>query len=282
MSSATGFTYLSLRQTANGLGNFAITVTNAGSVAQNTTCTIPDPGVTATTFALINSTITAGHLVAAGTAAGTLVDGGVPGAGAVLLSPSGDQIITAHALAIASGELFSGASGTAAGVLALYNNSGTGLFEIFNSLSNPSSNFDVTITTGSTLAQSTFYLLPDPGVSTCTFSVTPTAITSGNIVVAGAAAGLLSDSGVSVSQLELVSNVKAQISSNIGGAGAGPISVTVTGMTSASPILATVSSSSNPVSVISTVSGVDSFMITFSGDPGANCIINYIAFIAPQ
>lgn len=79
-----------------------------------------------------------------------------------------------------------------------------------------------------------------------------------------------------------VANIKAATTGNIGGAGAGPITVTVAGLTTSSVVVATVASSSNPVSVILATAGSGNFDVTFSADPGATCTLNYVAFIAAQ
>ncbi len=65
---------------------------------------------------------------------------------------------------------------------------------------------------------------------------------------------------------------------DVGGAGAGPIAVTVTGLMTGNYVAAQVVSSSNPVTVLSAVAGAGSFNITFSGNPGASAVIVYQAF----
>ena len=77
-------------------------------------------------------------------------------------------------------------------------------------------------------------------------------------------------------------NIRAGVTGNIGGAGAGPITVTTVGLTTSSIVVATVKTSSNPCSVISTVAGTGNFTVTFSADPGANCTLNYEAFVSAQ
>lgn len=70
---------------------------------------------------------------------------------------------------------------------------------------------------------------------------------------------------------------------NVGGSGAGPITVTVTGLQSSNYVNVTLISSSNSVSISSVVAGAGSFDITFSADPGASAIIAYQAFtVQPQ
>ncbi len=65
---------------------------------------------------------------------------------------------------------------------------------------------------------------------------------------------------------------------DIGGSGAGPITVTVTGLMATNFVNVRLISSSNPVTILSVVPGSGSFAITFSGDPGASAIIVYQAF----
>lgn len=66
---------------------------------------------------------------------------------------------------------------------------------------------------------------------------------------------------------------------NIGGSGAGPITVSVEGLTAAGYVNVIFISSSNPVTILSVVPGLNAFNITFNGDPGASAIIVYQAFI---
>lgn len=77
-------------------------------------------------------------------------------------------------------------------------------------------------------------------------------------------------------------NIVAAQSSNIGGGGAGPIIVSVPGLTSSSIVTANIISSSNPVTIISIVPGTNQFSITFSADPGASAIISYIVFFVSE
>ncbi len=69
---------------------------------------------------------------------------------------------------------------------------------------------------------------------------------------------------------------------DVGGGGAGPIDVTVTGVTPQTLVRAMIASSSNPTTIASIVSGVNKFSITFNSDPGASAIITYVAFFTAQ
>lgn len=76
------------------------------------------------------------------------------------------------------------------------------------------------------------------------------------------------------------SNLLVVNTADIGGSGAGPIAVTVTGLTAGGYVNVNLLSSSNPVSIMTVSVGTNQFMVTFSGDPGASAIIQYQAFTA--
>lgn len=94
--------------------------------------------------------------------------------------------------------------------------------------------------------------------------------------------GTLEDSGVPKASVQLSANIKAARTANIGGAGAGPISVAVSGLTASSVVTASIQASSNAVEVQKVTATVTGFDILFSGDPGATCTVNYVAFVAAQ
>lgn len=80
-----------------------------------------------------------------------------------------------------------------------------------------------------------------------------------------------------------ITNLIAVAGIDVGGSGVGPISVTVTGLTSSGYVNVQLISSSNLVKISSVIPGTNQFNITFSGDPGASAIIVYQAFITqPQ
>lgn len=107
-------------------------------------------------------------------------------------------------------------------------------------------------------------------------------VVSGNLPSFNGTSGQIQDSGIAPSALQTTASIKAASTASIGGAGAGPIVVPVAGLTAASVVVATVESSTNPVSVIACTAGAGNFSVTFSADPGASCLLNYIAFITPQ
>ncbi len=111
-------------------------------------------------------------------------------------------------------------------------------------------------------------------------SATP--FTSGNFPVASGVAGLMVDSGLAAANIQNKTNIKAATTADIGGGGAGPISVAVAGLTTASVVVASIESSSNAVAVAKCNATGTGFDITFTGDPGVACLVNYVAFIAAQ
>lgn len=69
---------------------------------------------------------------------------------------------------------------------------------------------------------------------------------------------------------------------DVGGGGAGPISVPVVGLTADGYVNARLVSTSNSgVTIDDVTPGLNAFTITFSADPGASAIIVYQAFSAP-
>lgn len=75
-------------------------------------------------------------------------------------------------------------------------------------------------------------------------------------------------------------NMITSLGVDIGGGGAGPITVPVVGLTPTGFVQAVLISSSNPVTILSVVPGLNGFDITFSGNPGASAIIKYTAYTA--
>jgi hypothetical protein len=70
---------------------------------------------------------------------------------------------------------------------------------------------------------------------------------------------------------------------NVGGAGPGPLTVTVAGLMSGNFVSVRLISSTNPVKIANVTPGAGSFTVTFSADPGASAIIVYQAFtVQPQ
>ncbi len=137
--------------------------------------------------------------------------------------------------------------------------------------------------TGRVLSSSgTGGLVADSGVTVASLATYTGSTVGGNIADFNNTTGQLIDSGVALTAVQLKANIKAATTANIGGAGAGPLSVVVAGLTTASVVVATIESSSNPASVIACTATGTGFDVTLSADPGANCLLNYVACIAAQ
>lgn len=285
----------SLRVTAVANTGDTITTISNAAMGQATTVSIPDPGATTANFLLSTSaggqtvagglTLSSGNLAvtlgnitaAAGNIAATL---GSLAAGTTVTAGTGITATTGNITASA-GNVIAGASGALGIVRSFPSVAASGYLELA-ATTNTSGNFHTTIGTAAAIGQSQAISIPDCGAATGEFLVKAAAFVNGNLVQASGTGGLTVDSGVATSNVQLKSGIKAATTGNIGGAGAGPISVSVTGLTAASVVVATVEASANLVSVISATAGVDSFDVTFSADPGATCTLNYIAFIAAQ
>lgn len=94
--------------------------------------------------------------------------------------------------------------------------------------------------------------------------------------------GVTEDAGIPISGVQLKTQVKVAQSGNIGGAGAGPVDIAISGVTSTSIAKVSIVSSSNAVSIETVVPGTDKISVTFSGDPGASAIVSYIVYLLPQ
>jgi hypothetical protein len=185
------------------------------------------------------------------------------------------------ATAINGGNIQAGLSGTAGYLASFPAAASTGSFRIA-----AVANTGDTLVTLSNVAhgQATVYSIPDAGnaLGRVLVGASATPFTSGNLLEASGTGGLVADSGVAASDLQLSANIVAATTADIGGAGAGPLNVVVAGLTAASVVVASVEASSNPCSVIACTAGAGSFDVTVSADPGASLTINYVAFIAAQ
>jgi hypothetical protein len=140
---------------------------------------------------------------------------------------------------------------------------------------------DGTIGDGGVLGTATAKAASNNALSTLA-STAGSGFTAGHLVTAADAAGSLSDSGIVASSLQVAANIQANRTANIGGGGAGPISVVVAGVTAASIITGSIQASSNPVDIQKITATATGFDILFSGDPGATCTVNYVAFVVAQ
>lgn len=100
-------------------------------------------------------------------------------------------------------------------------------------------------------------------------------ISAGSVTVSTFGASLVDDAAASNARTTL--QIFSGVTANIGGGGAGPISVAVAGMSAASTVVGTLESSSNAVQVQTIVGTATGFDVVFSADPGASAILNFIA-----
>lgn len=183
--------------------------------------------------------------------------------------------------AINGGNIQAGLSGTA-GYLASYPSAATSGSLRVAAVAN-SGDFVVDISNASH-GQATTYTIPDVGnaAGRVLVGATNTPFTSGHLLSASGTGGIVADSGVVASAVQLNTNIKAVTTSNIGGSGAGPLTISQAACTSSSVIVCSVKSSSNPCYVITIVPGSGSFTVTTNTDPGASLILDYILFVAAQ
>lgn len=212
-----------------------------------------------TKVCMANGAVTSSYFAVFTDTAGTITAGGNP--------------------AINPGLIQSGVSGTQGGLIAFAPGVNRGSLRFIAQNNAGATNTEIN---NASFGQASVLTIPDPGTATASFALAPAALVNGNLVSASGTTGLVADAGVAAAALQLKANIKAVTTANIGGAGAGPITVSVSGMTSSSIVVATIASSSNTVSVAKAVAGTGGFNVTFSGDPGATCTLNYVAFIATQ
>ncbi len=240
----------------NAGGAFNTIISNS-AMLQTSTISIPDPGSATANFILSDSTTA--QTINTGISITGSNNVQTTGGGNFIAGSSGaDGIFVSYPATAANGSLILAAS-------------------------NAGADFDMTISNG-TLGQDSVVTISDPGNAAARFliSATATPFVSGEFPVASGVEGLMVSSGLAASNIQDKTNIKADSTADIGGAGAGPISVVVAGLTASSKIVATIASSSNVVSVAKCIATATGFDITFSGDPGAACVVNYVAFIVAQ
>lgn len=144
-------------------------------------------------------------------------------------------------------------------------------------------NFTTTIS-NIAMGQSTAMAFADVGNANGRFLVAATAtpFTTLHLLQSSGTGGLVTDSAIATANVQQKTQVKAAISGNIGGAGAGPLAVVVAGAVIGSVVVAQVQSSSNPCSVIAAIATNGGFNVTVSADPGANLVVDYVLYIAAQ
>jgi len=271
-------------------GNTNTTISNS-AMGQASVVSIPDPATATANFAVAPAALVNNNLIKASGTAGLIADSGIAATSvptftsptianhiAVFTNTTGNLGEDA-ATAINGGNIQAGLSGTAGTVVSFPATAANGSLRLV--ATNAGGAFNTTIS-NSAMAQSTVYSIPDVTAATGQILAKTAAFVSGNLIQASGTAGVTVDSGVATTNVQLKTQVKAAVTGNIGGGGAGPITVSVPGLTSTSVVVATIVTSSNLVAVAQVIPASGSFNVTFTGDPGATCALSYIAYIAPQ
>jgi len=210
-------------------------------------------------------------------------DCGASTANFIVSKTTGTQQITVGSLQVTAGDMTVGLStGGTAGRFVSFSATTTAGSLIMEHLANGSGNFNTTIRTSSAVGQNQVLSIPDVGNATGRFVVTSNTFTAGNLIMGTAVQYSTNDAGIAATDVQLKSNIKAVAVTGLGGAGAGPLTVTAAGCTTTSIVVFQINSSSNTVSVAKVVPGTGSFTVLLSGDPGATLTGKYIMFIAAQ
>lgn len=148
---------------------------------------------------------------------------------------------------------------------------------------NDGDNFDMNIAKNGSFNQTTTFYFDDPStpfahLTTMTGAPPPT---SGNVLKAGAQFTVIEDAGYSADNVQLKSQVIANIASTIG-SGAGPYTVPAVGCAPDSVLCATINDCANLTTIQRVIPLVDEFAVILSNDPGSVCEISYIIYIKPQ
>jgi len=278
----------SLRLAAVANTNDTVTTLSNAAMGQASVVSIPDPanavgrlliGASATPFVSGNFPMNSGT-------GGLMVDSGVAvsslatTANVVLLTPVGSQTITVGNLIISAGSLQSGVStgGFVGNIVAYPTTATSGNIQLLAAV-NGSGNFGTAISNATTQAQAQVITVPSAGAATGQFLIGAgaTPFVSGNFPVASGTGGLMIDSGMAATAIQNKNNILAVRSADVGGAGA-TVVVTQVGVVATSVVVVNIVSSTNPVEVQTVSPGTGDFTVVFTGDPGASCILNYVAF----
>ncbi len=237
----------------DNVGNTSLKITNSTEVLQNTTYYLPDPGSATTNF--------------------------------LVSDHGGGQTVRTGSMTFLGGFLVVGNSDAASsGIgLAIYPSLPDSGFFLLRAQNN-ATNSPSYLATNATLGQLTTYTLADPVAANCTINVTAAETTPGDLLVAGANTGLLVDSGIQASSIQLSSAIVAMITSNVANGTANiTVGISGRGITSGSPSMASVVMSTNAgVYVVKSTATLDGVNVELSADPGMDCILNVMAFVTTQ
>ncbi len=210
----------------------------------------------------------------------SIPDGGQATGEFIISDSAGTQHITSGSFQIDDGNMTIGSSGNVGSLTLFPATAANGTLVLLPI--NAGADFDTTISNAASVGQDQVLTIPDAGQATGNFAVAPNALVNANLIEASGTGGLVVDSGIATSDVQLNTNIVAATTADIGGGGAGPISVVVAGLTAASVVVATIESSTNVAAVAKCTATATGFDITFTADPGAACLVNFVAFIAAQ
>jgi hypothetical protein len=189
---------LQLAAVSNSSGNFNTVISNASSVGQTQTVSIPDGGTATSNFIISNSA--SGQSIA-----------------------TGNFTVTAGNITATAGNLVAGSSGHAGIVQSFPATSAKGSLELV-AVANTGNT--ATIISNDAMAQGSTVNIPDPGNAVGQFLVgaTATPFVSGNFPVNSGTAGLMIDSGISAATIATTATVSLT-AANITGMYATPVSI---------------------------------------------------------
>lgn len=249
--------------------NYTVTISNA-SHGQASVYSIPDSGQATANFITSDSATTQ-----------TINTGNLSVALGNITATAGNITATAGTVSATAGNVIAGSSGHSGFLASFPATSARGSFEI-QAVAN-TGNTNVTLSNDAH-GQASVYNIPDCGnaIGQVLVGASATPFTTGHILASSGTVGLVADSNIPTTAVQLNTNIKAVTTGNIGGSGAGPLTISQAACTSSSVIVCSVKSSSNPCYVITIVPGAGSFTVTTNTDPGASLILDYILFVAAQ
>ena len=225
---------------SDNAGNTDTIITNA-AFGQESTLTIPDVGGATGNFIMSGTTNILGQSIA------------------------GSLTLSTGSFAATTGNVIAGSSGAAGTVESFPATATTGKLTMAG-VSN-AGNFTVTVSNQSH-AQASVHSLPDPGFATANICVNATnsPFVSGDLVKAFGTAGNLIPAGF---------NLRANTTAAYAGGGTSN-TFTATDVSVNSIVVGVILTSTNVVAIAKIVPGAGDMAVTFTADPGANTVINYI------
>lgn len=136
-----------------------------------------------------------------------------------------------------------------------------------------------TVISNAVMGQASTISIPDPAAATANFAVAPAALVNNNLIKSSGTVGLVADSGIAVSNVQLKTQVLA--GTVVVPAVAATFNFTVTGLTSSSVVAVNFQSQTNPASILTAAAGTNVITIVATANPG-NSVMQYVAYIVGQ